>query len=149
MVAAGYAIYGSATAIVLTTGNGVNGFTLDPAIGEFLLTNPDMQCSPRGKIYSTNEAYHQYWAPGLQKYIEAKKHPKEGEPLYGARYVGSMVSDVHRTILYGGIFMYPKTKLSPNGKLRLMYECNPMAFLLEQSGGKAVTSGLIRIILHC
>lgn len=137
LVAAGYALYGSATMVVLTTGNGVNGFTLDPAVGEFLLTHPNMRCKERGKIYSINEGYAKYWDKGLIEYINQKKSPADGSPPYGARYVGSMVADVHRTLCYGGIFMYPATSQAPGGKLRLLYEVNPMAFVIEQAGGLA------------
>jgi len=112
IVAAGYALYGSATMIVLSTGHGVNGFMLDPSIGEFVLTDPDMRCKPRGKIYSINEGYEE-------------------------RYIGSMVADVHRTLKYGGIFMYPATAEAPNGKLRVLYECMPMGYIMEQAGGLA------------
>ncbi|XP_074598023.1 fructose-1,6-bisphosphatase isoform X2 [Brevipalpus obovatus] len=135
MVAGGYALYGSATMIVLSLGRGVHGFMLDPSIGEFILTDPDMKVPRRGKIYSINEGYEAQWDDVVKEYVKNKKHPKV---TYGARYVGSMVSDVHRTLKYGGIFMYPATKDSPNGKLRLLYECNPMAFILEQAGGQAI-----------
>ncbi|XP_074651752.1 fructose-1,6-bisphosphatase 1-like isoform X2 [Tubulanus polymorphus] len=138
IVAAGYALYGSATMLVLSTGNGVNGFMLDPSIGEFILTNNDMQVKPRGKIYSLNEGYAATWDPAVKEYVKSKKEPKTGKP-YGARYIGSMVADVHRTLMYGGIFMYPPTKDAPKGKLRLMYECNPMAYIMEQAGGCATT----------
>jgi len=138
IVAAGYALYGSATMVVLSTGNGVNGFMLDPSIGEFILTARNMRVKPRGKIYSINEGYAQHWFEPVKKYVESKKYPKSGKP-YGARYVGSMVADVHRTLLYGGVFGYPATTESPKGKLRLLYECNPMAYILEQAGGMATT----------
>uniref|UniRef100_A0A1W7RAK2 Fructose-1,6-bisphosphatase isozyme 2 n=1 Tax=Hadrurus spadix TaxID=141984 RepID=A0A1W7RAK2_9SCOR len=144
IVAAGYALYGSATMVVLTTGNGVNGFMLDPAIGEFILTDPNMRVRPRGKIYSINEGYSSLWDEPVTQYVKQKKYPESGKP-YAARYIGSMVADVHRTLKYGGIFMYPATKDSPNGKLRLMYECNPMAFVMENAGGLA-TSGKIPIL---
>uniref|UniRef100_A0A1A9V8B9 Fructose-1,6-bisphosphatase isozyme 2 n=1 Tax=Glossina austeni TaxID=7395 RepID=A0A1A9V8B9_GLOAU len=136
IVAAGYALYGSATAIVLSLGSGVNGFTYDPAIGEFILTEPNMRVPEKGKIYSINEGYAADWDSGIFQYVAAKKDPSLGKP-YGARYVGSMVADVHRTIKYGGIFIYPATKSSPSGKLRLLYECNPMAYLMIQAGGLA------------
>ncbi|KAJ6221194.1 hypothetical protein RDWZM_007006 [Blomia tropicalis] len=139
LVAAGYALYGSATMIVLALGNGpVNGFMLDPAIGEFILTDPDMRIKPRGKIYSINEGYEAQWDEAVTEYVKSKKHPQTGK-AYGARYVGSMVADVHRTLKYGGIFMYPATKDSPKGKLRLLYEGNPMAFIIEKAGGLAST----------
>jgi len=138
MVAAGYALYGSATMIVLTSGHGVNGFTYDPAIGEFILTDANMRIPDKGKIYSINEGYSYLWDQSVVQYVQDKKNPAKGKP-YGARYVGSMVADVHRTIKYGGIFIYPATSDSPNGKLRLLYECNPMAYIIEQAGGKAST----------
>jgi len=138
IVAAGYALYGSATMIVLSTGNGVNGFMLDPSVGEFILTDRNMKVKPRGKIYSINEGYEKFWSDPVREYITEKKHPKNGKP-YGARYIGSMVADVHRTLKYGGIFSYPATTEAPNGKLRLLYECNPMAFIMEQAGGMATT----------
>ncbi|XP_037958690.1 fructose-1,6-bisphosphatase 1 [Teleopsis dalmanni] len=146
IVAAGYALYGSATAIVLGLGfgSGVNGFTYDPAIGEFILTDPNMRVPEKGKIYAINEGYAADWEAGVYNYVAAKKDPTKGKP-YGARYVGSMVADVHRTIKYGGIFIYPATKSAPNGKLRLLYECNPMAYLIEEAGGLA-SNGKIGIL---
>lgn len=138
MVCAGYALYGSATMIVLATEDGVNGFMLDPAIGEFVLTEPDMKIKPRGKIYSVNEGYASMWNPAVTEYVDNKKNPKTGKP-YGSRYIGSMVADVHRTIQYGGIFMYPASSASPTGKLRLLYEGAPMAYIIEKAGGKAST----------
>merc|ERR1711971_233483 len=135
IAAAGYALYGSATMIVLSTGHGVNGFMLDPSIGEFVLTDADMRVKPRGKIYSINEGYEEKWDPAIKEYVKSKKQGK----AYGGRYIGSMVADVHRTLKYGGIFMYPATADNPNGKLRVLYECMPMAFLLEQAGGMAST----------
>jgi fructose-1,6-bisphosphatase I len=137
MVAAGYALYGSATMIVLSTGHEVNGFTLDPAVGEFVLTDPNMTIPKRGKIFSINEGYAQYWDESATKYIEECKRPKDGGAPLGARYVGSMVADMHRTLKYGGIFLYPASTKSPKGKLRLLYECCPMAYIIEQAGGKA------------
>ncbi|KHJ96137.1 fructose-1,6-bisphosphatase [Oesophagostomum dentatum] len=139
MVAAGYALYGSATMVVLTTGNGVNGFTLDPTIGEFILTHPQMKCKSKGAVYSINEGYASGWSKGITEYIRTRKFPEAGKKSMGQRYVGSMVADVHRTLLNGGIFLYPATDKSPNGKLRLLYECNPMAMVLEQAGGMATT----------
>ncbi|XP_026749955.1 fructose-1,6-bisphosphatase 1 [Galleria mellonella] len=143
LVAAGYALYGSATMLVLAIGkgNGVNGFLYDPSIGEFILTDPNLRIPERGNIFSVNEGYFAEWESGLQKYVQDKKAPKTGK-AYGARYVGSMVADVHRTIKYGGIFLYPATKSSPNGKLRLLYECNPMAYIITEAGGLA-TNGKI------
>jgi fructose-1,6-bisphosphatase I len=144
-VASGYALYGSATMVVITTGQGVNGFTLDPALGEFILTHPNIRLKPRGKLYSLNEGYAKYWDKATTEYVESKKYPKDGKAPYGARYVGSMVADVHRTLMYGGIFMYPATSEAPNGKLRLLYECNPLAFIMEQAGGMA-SNGKIPIL---
>lgn len=138
IVAAGYGLYGSATMLVLSIGGPVNGFMLDPSIGEFVLTDPNIRVKPRGKIYSLNEGYTALWDKAVSEYVHSKKYPTSGKP-YGARYIGSMVADVHRTFKYGGIFMYPATKESPKGKLRLMYECNPMAYLMEKAGGIATT----------
>ncbi|XP_014206457.1 fructose-1,6-bisphosphatase 1 [Copidosoma floridanum] len=136
LVAAGYALYGSATMMVLSIGRGVNGFTYDPAIGEFILTEKNMKIPPKGKIYSINEGNETTWNKGIKEYIDSKKKPPSGKP-YSSRYVGSMVADVHRTIKYGGIFMYPATSDNPNGKLRLLYECNPMAYIVKEAGGLA------------
>lgn len=144
-VASGYALYGSATMVVLTTGNSVNGFTLDPTIGEFLLTDPNMRIKPRGKIYSLNEGYSAQFDEPLKNYLHSIKNPEAGKSGYGARYIGSMVADMHRTIKYGGIFMYPANKSAPKGKLRLLYECNPMAHIVEQAGGLA-TDGKRRVL---
>uniref|UniRef100_A0A2L2XW17 Fructose-1,6-bisphosphatase isozyme 2 n=1 Tax=Parasteatoda tepidariorum TaxID=114398 RepID=A0A2L2XW17_PARTP len=138
IVAAGYGLYGSATMLVLSLGGPVNGFMLDPSIGEFILTDPDIKIKPRGKIYSLNEGYEALWDAAVSEYVRSKKRPASGKP-YGARYIGSMVADVHRTLKYGGIFMYPATKDAPKGKLRLMYECNPMGYLIEKAGGIATT----------
>lgn len=139
MVASGYAVYGSATFFVLAMpSSGVNGFMLDQTIGEFILTNRDMKIKPRGKIYSVNEGYARDWDPAVKAYVQHVKainDPKRA--AYGSRYVGSMVADVHRTLLYGGIFMYPPTRDAPKGKLRLLYECNPLAFIMELAGGLA------------
>ncbi|XP_062399289.1 fructose-1,6-bisphosphatase isozyme 2 [Sardina pilchardus] len=145
IVCAGYALYGSATLVALSTGAGVNFFMLDPAVGEFVLTERNVKIKKKGKIYSLNEGYAKYFDPAINEYIKAKKYPEDGGAPYGARYVGSMVSDVHRTIAYGGIFMYPANEKSPKGKLRLLYECNPIAFLIEQAGGKA-TTGTQRVL---
>lgn len=144
LIAAGYALYGSATAIVLSTGHGVNGFMLDPAVGEFILTDPGMSVPSRGKIYSINEGYAATWDEPIRQYVNSRKNPPNAKP-YAARYVGSMVADVHRTLKYGGIFMYPATKDAPKGKLRLLYECVPMSFLMEQAGGLA-SNGKIPIL---
>ncbi|KAL3309438.1 Fructose-1,6-bisphosphatase [Cichlidogyrus casuarinus] len=137
IVAAGYCLYGSATMMVLSIGSGVHGFTLVPDVGEFVLTHRDMKVKARGKIYSLNEGYCKYWDKAIAEYVQSKKHPSDGSEPYGLRYVGSMVADVHRTLLYGGIFLYPATVKSPSGKLRVLYECFPMAFLMEQAGGAA------------
>ncbi|KAL1500910.1 hypothetical protein ABEB36_006329 [Hypothenemus hampei] len=144
VVAAGYALYGSATMMVLSLGNSVNGFMLDPSFGEFILTDRNMRIPNRGKIYAINEGYTSEWAPAIREYVENKKNPCKGKP-YNARYVGSMVADVHRTIKYGGIFIYPATKSSPNGKLRLLYECIPMAHVIQTAGGLA-SNGQIPIL---
>merc|ERR1719387_1727908 len=140
LVAAGYCMYSSSTIMVMTTGDGVNGFTLDPNIGEFVLTHPNIQIPKRGKIYSINEANYFDWEPALQEHINNLKAGKgESGQKYSARYIGSMVGDVHRTLLYGGLFGYPGDAKNPNGKLRLLYEGAPMSFLLEQAGGKSTT----------
>jgi len=139
IVASGYALYGSATMMVISVNNEVNGFMLDPAIGEFVLTDPNMKIPARGKIYSINEGYEKKWEPAIYEYVKSKK---EGKKPYGARYIGSMVADVHRTIKYGGIFLYPKTEDAPNGKLRVLYECFPMAHIVENAGGKASTGDI-------
>jgi fructose-1,6-bisphosphatase I len=145
-VCAGYVIYGSSTMMVYTTGAGVHGFTLDPSYGEFVLSHPNIQIPKKGKIYSVNESNYIYWEEGLQRYINyIKEEDKSTNRPYKARYIGSMVADVHRTLLYGGIFMYPGDKKSPKGKLRLLYEANPMAFIVEQAGGKA-SNGHQRIL---
>ncbi|XP_026863748.2 fructose-1,6-bisphosphatase 1b [Electrophorus electricus] len=139
IVAAGYALYGSATMLVLSTGAGVNSFMLDPAIGEFILVDRDVKIKKKGKIYSLNEGYAQHFYPDVTEYLQKKKFPEDSSSPYGGRYVGSMVADVHRTLVYGGIFLYPANVKSPKGKLRLLYECNPMAFIMEQAGGMATT----------
>jgi len=145
-IAAGYVIYGSSTMLVYTAGNGVHGFTLDPAFGEFLLSHPNMQTPKKSKIYSINEGNYLYWHPGLKRYIKyLQEEDKMTNRPFSSRYTGSMVADVHRNLIYGGIFMYPSDSRNPNGKLRLMYECNPMAFIVEQAGGRA-TNGKQRIM---
>jgi fructose-1,6-bisphosphatase I len=145
-VAAGYMVYGSSTMMVYATRRGVNGFTLDPSIGEFCLSHPDIQCPPDGNIYSVNHGNFFRYDKGVQEYINAcqKKDKSNGGP-YTQRYIGSMVADVHRSLIKGGIFMYPGTVDRPNGKLRLNYECNPFAFIMEVAGGRA-TNGIIPII---
>lgn len=143
MVAAGYCMYGSSANMVLTTGNGVNGYTLDNAIGEFILTHPNITLPPRGKIYSINEGNSAYYHEPVLKYLDSIKYPKgEGKKPYSARYIGSMVADVHRTLLYGGIFGYPEDSKSKSGKLRLLYEAFPMAMLTEQVRGARVEAVL-------
>ncbi|KOM35887.1 hypothetical protein LR48_Vigan02g203700 [Vigna angularis] len=139
MLAAGYCMYGSSCTFVLSTGSGVNGFTLDPSLGEFILTHPDIKVPKKGKIYSVNEGNAKNWDGPTTKYVENCKFPKDGSSPKSLRYVGSMVADVHRTFLYGGIFLYPADKKSPNGKLRVLYEVFPMSFLMEQAGGQAFT----------
>lgn len=147
MVVAGYCMYGSSCNLVITSGNGVNGFTLDPAIGEFVLTHPEIKIPSRGKIYSVNEGNALYWDEPCKKYFESIKFPKSGKP-YSARYIGSMVADVHRTLLYGGVFAYPADSKSKDGKLRILYECFPMAFILEQAGGRAITGRERMLDIH-
>ncbi|VDL78747.1 unnamed protein product [Nippostrongylus brasiliensis] len=139
MVAGGYCLYGSATMVVLCTGRHVNGFMLDPSIGEFILTHPEMRIPERGKIYSVNEGYERDWPKALKEFIRSKKYPEDGKKGMAQRYVGSMVADVHRTLLNGGMFFYPATVDAPHGKLRLLYECAPMAYLVEHAGGIATT----------
>jgi len=145
-VAAGYVIYGSSTMLVYTTGNGVYGFTLDPSIGEFCLSNYSIETPSDGSIYSINEGNYKSFPQGVKDYIEyCKEIDKSTNRPYSARYIGSLVADFHRNLLKGGIFIYPQTSAAPNGKLRLMYECNPIAFLAEQAGGRA-TDGTQRIL---
>ncbi|RVW49037.1 Fructose-1,6-bisphosphatase, cytosolic [Vitis vinifera] len=139
MLAAGYCMYGSSCTLVLSTGTGVNGFTLDPSLGEFILTHPNIKIPKKGKIYSVNEGNTKNWDAPTAKYVEKCKFPKDGSSPKSLRYIGSMVADVHRTLLYGGIFLYPADKKSPNGKLRVLYEVFPMSFLMEQAGGQAFT----------
>mmetsp|Transcript_2734 Transcript_2734/g.4971 ORF Transcript_2734/g.4971 Transcript_2734/m.4971 type:complete len:349 (+) Transcript_2734:88-1134(+) len=147
MVCAGYAMYGSATNMVIAfQESGVQGFTLDTAIGEFVLTHPNIRIPSKTTIYSCNEGNMGSWSKGIQDYIQSIKFPGDGQKPYSARYVGSMVADVHRTLLYGGIFFYPADKKSPTGKLRLLYEGAPMAFLMEKAGGKALLNGTDRVL---
>ena len=137
-VAAGYVIYGSSTMLVYTTGNGVNGFTLNPAIGEFCLSHPNMQINESGAIYSMNEGNLNLSSSGVKAYIDyCKEIDKDSSRPYTARYIGSLVADFHRNLIKGGIYLYPATVKSPKGKLRLLYECAPLAFIVEQAGGKA------------
>jgi len=135
-VAAGYVIYGTSTMLVYTTGDGVNGFTLNPAIGTFYLSHPNMQYPKDGTVYSINEGNYIHFPVGVKKYIKYCQE-EEGDRPYTSRYIGSLVSDFHRNMIKGGIYIYPTSSKAPNGKLRLLYECNPMAFLAEQAGGKA------------
>lgn len=146
IVAAGYVIYGSSTIMVYATKRGVNGFTLDQAIGEFCLSHPDIRCPESGKIYSVNHGNYFGFSEGVKKYVKIcqTKDKSNGGP-YTQRYIGSMVSDVHRNIIKGGIFMYPGTSDKPNGKLRLLYECNPFAYIIEKAGGRA-TDGKVNIL---
>ncbi len=147
-VAAGYFLYGTSTMMVYTTGNGVSGFTLDPSVGEFLLSHPDIKIPERGKIFSANMGYWDYWHQPVKDYIDYLRKPESGKPVYSCRYIGSLVADFHRTLLYGGVFLYPADKKDPkkpHGKLRLLYECSPMAFICEQAGG-AATTGSQRIL---
>ena len=145
-IAAGYITYGSSTMLVYTTGKGVNGFTLDPSIGEFCLSHPDMMIPKTGIIYSINEGNYVHFPDGVKKYIKycQAEDPATNRP-YTTRYIGSLVSDFHRNLIKGGIYIYPPTAKSPKGKLRLIYECNPLAFIVEQAGGKA-SDGINRIL---
>lgn len=143
-VAAGYVVYGSSTMIVYTTGNGVNGFTLDPSIGTYYLSHENIKFPTMGKIYSINEGNYAKFPQGVKDYIKYCQE-EEGDRPYTSRYIGSLVSDFHRNMLKGGIYIYPQTSHSPNGKLRLLYEANPMAFLAEQAGGKC-SDGFKRIM---
>lgn len=146
LVAAGYTMYGASANLVITTGNGLNGFTLDNALGEFILTHPNLKLPKSRSIYSVNEGNSLYWPSGTRKFFETIKFPEEGGKPYSARYIGSMVADVHRTILYGGLFAYPADKKSKNGKLRLLYEGFPMALVIEQAGGTAINDKGQRIL---
>jgi len=139
-VAAGYVIYGSSTVLVYTTGNGVNGFTLDPSIGEFLLSHPNIRTPERGAMYSVNEGNYNSWEPGLKEYIKwMQTEDAATNRPYTTRYIGSFVADFHRNLVKGGIYIYPSNARNPKGKLRLMYEANPLAFIVEQAGGTAST----------
>lgn len=145
-VAAGYVVYGSSTMFVYATRRGVNGFTLDPSIGEFTLSHPNISCPSIGKFYSVNHGNFFQYSKGVQQYIDGcQRRTKETGGPYTQRYIGSMVSDVHRNLIKGGIFMYPGTIEKPSGKLRLLYEANPFAFIVEVAGGKA-TDGMQRIL---
>ncbi|MGX1024391.1 fructose-1,6-bisphosphatase I [Psychroflexus sp. MBR-150] len=135
-VAAGYIIYGTSTMLVYTTGYGVNGFTLNPAIGTYYLSHPNMKFPETGQIYSINEGNYVHFPQGVKDYIKYCQEEKDNRP-YTSRYIGSLVSDIHRNMIKGGIYIYPKSSKVTDGKLRLLYECNPMAFIVEQAGGKA------------
>ena len=140
IIAAGYAVYGPSTIFVLTTGHGVDVFTLDPSVGEFFLSHGNVRCPERGNCYSANEGNYVRWTDGVKRWVDHLKTEDKARNLpYGHRYVGSLVADAHRTLLRGGIFAYPADTKSPNGKLRLLYEANPMAFIFEQAGGAATT----------
>ena len=143
-VAAGYIVYGSSTMLVYTTGDGVNGFTLNPAIGSYYLSHPDIKIPEDGTIYSVNEGNYVHFPQGIKDYIKYCQQ-EEGDRPYTSRYIGSLVSDFHRNMIKGGIYIYPKSSKNSNGKLRLLYECNPMAFLAEQANGKA-SDGYTRIL---
>jgi fructose-1,6-bisphosphatase I len=143
-VAAGYIIYGTSTMLVYTTGHGVNGFTLNPAIGTFYLSHPDMCFPEHGKIYSINEGNYNHFPQGIKKYLKYCQM-EEGDRPYTSRYIGSLVSDFHRNMIKGGIYIYPRSSKNQNGKLRLLYECSPMAFIAEQANG-AASDGFTRIL---
>jgi fructose-1,6-bisphosphatase I len=144
-VCAGYFLYGTSAMLVFTTGNGVNGFTLDPEKGEFYLSHPDIKIPERGKIYSINESYSEKWPPKLANYIRSLKKGEKDMDVHNAKYVGALVADFHRNMLDGGIYIYPATKKNPDGKLRLLYECNPLAFVAANAGG-AATNGSDNIL---
>jgi len=145
-VAAGYVIYGSSTMLVYTTGNGVNGFTYDPGIGVYFLSHPNMKFPKQGKVYSMNEGNLNRSSVGIQNFIKyAQAEDQATKRPYTGRYIGSLVADFHRNLIKGGIYLYPATTDSPEGKLRLLYECNPLAFIAEQAGGSA-TNGKQRIL---
>ena len=143
-VAAGYVVYGTSTMLVYTSGHGVNGFTLNPAIGSFYLSHPNMTFPDDGKIYSINEGNYVHFPKGVKDYLKYCQEEKDDRP-YTSRYIGSLVSDFHRNMIKGGIYLYPTSSIGPKGKLRLLYECNPIAFLAEQANGKA-TDGYRRIL---
>jgi fructose-1,6-bisphosphatase I len=145
-IAAGYVVYGSSTIMVYTAGKGVHGFTLDPSVGEFLLSHENMKIPKKSKTYSINEGNYSKWSSGIKNYIEhVKQNDKETSRPYTSRYVGSLVADFHRNLLYGGIFIYPADDKNKNGKLRLMYEANPLSMIVEQAGGRS-TNGKDRIL---
>jgi fructose-1,6-bisphosphatase I len=137
-VAAGYVIYGSSTMLVYTTGQGVHGFTLDPSIGEFLLSHPNIHIPRRGRYLSVNDSYEQYWAENVKALMRRYRGLDGKQKAMSVRYVGSLVADFHRNLLGGGVFAYPANTQSPRGKLRLLYECNPLAFIVKEAGGAAI-----------
>lgn len=139
IVAAGYIVYGSSTMLVYSTGNGVNGFTLDPSIGEFLLSHPDIKLPEPPEYYSANQGYQSRWSEGIQRYTRWLRGEEGNTSSLSLRYIGSMIADIHRTLLAGGIFYYPGDAKNPNGKLRLLYEAIPMSYIIEQAGGYAST----------
>lgn len=143
-VAAGYVLYGTSTILVYTTGNGVNGFTLNPAIGTYYLSHPNITIPETGRIYSVNEGYYRHFPQGVKDYIKYCQMEEDDRP-YTSRYIGSLVSDIHRSLIQGGIYIYPKSSEREAGKLRLLYEANPIAFIIEQAGGLA-TNGYERIM---
>jgi len=143
-VAAGYVIYGTSTMLVYTTGHGVNGFTLNPAIGTFYLSHPNMQFPKDGNIYSINEGNYVHFPQGVKDYLKYCQREEDNRP-YTSRYIGSLVADIHRNMIKGGIYLYPTSSKAPKGKLRLLYECNPIAFIAEQAGGSA-SDGFSRIM---
>jgi len=144
-VAAGYVIYGSSTMLVYTTGSGVNGFTLDPSIGEFCLSHPNIKTPLNGEIFSINEANEKVMPEGVRKYAQFCHELKDGKRTHTARFMGSLVADFHRNMLKGGIYIYPDTNAAPTGRLRLLYECSPLAWIIEEAGGKA-SDGFKRIM---
>ncbi|OXV09121.1 hypothetical protein Egran_03117 [Elaphomyces granulatus] len=147
LVASGFTMYGASAQLVITMrGGSVNGFTMDNALGEFILTHPDMRLPSKRAIYSVNEGNTMYWDEWVKAYLDKLKFPPEGEKPYSSRYIGSMVADAYRTLLYGGIFAYPSDKKSPKGKLRILYECAPMAMVFENAGGLAVDSRMERLL---
>ena len=150
-VAAGYILYGSSTMLVYTTGHGVNGFTLDPSIGEYCLSHPNIRMPEKSRLYGMNEGNIDICHPGIKDYVKyCQSFENDFETPYSGRYIGSLVADFHRNLIKGGIYIYPKTKTAPKGKLRLLYECNPMAFIAEQAGGMAVTESerVLDIVPH-
>lgn len=146
LVAAGFTMYGASAQLVITMKNStVNGFTMEASLGEFILTHPNMRMPPKRSIYSVNEGNSMFWDEWVNAYFHSLKHPPNGKP-YSGRYIGSMVADAYRTLLYGGIFAYPADSKSPKGKLRILYECAPMAMVFENAGGQAVNSRMERML---